>query len=284
MRRQLFFFFVLDLLFVLAAAILIIVLTTVFSHKAPDTMDMSLVEGSGDVVLLEVSQNKKWVTLSKHGTLWLGEDSESPAKTAWPCNVNKVSSLLTEVSKNVRVYKKADGVSEWKHFGVEEKDCLKLKVKQDDKQAVSWLFSRDIRDTKGQTAVFRTSKGQTVWEAQSTIPSFLVYEADFWADSHAIPSFAPSFAAIGENAAAINRGKLFCLTPASHLVPTTVQQASFTGGIEATFSVYKKGEEYVVRPTFSCPALPEFDLVNYGYIMDEGGVSQLLEVLEEIAR
>lgn len=273
-RQQLVFFLALDLLFVLVAVVLIVTLTHVFAHSSPDTMELSFVEGSGDVVLLELSKQYSWVSLSKVRGLWLGEHSGSPKGTLWPCDEKKVATLLDELSATFSAHKIADGSSSWRGFELSERTCVKIKVRQEGREAVSWRFSPQSTQ---HTLIFRTPAAQTVWETGSAAGEFLVAEADFWADPYAIPSFA----SVGENAAAIKRGELFCLMPASHLVPTAVHEVHFAGGISATFAVYNKDDEYVVRASFSCPTFPELDLVSYGYMMDERGLDALLE---EIAR
>ena len=259
---------------------MIVTLTHVFAHTSPEAAELSLVEGTGDVVLLELSKQYSWVSLSKRGTLWLGEDSTSPKGTLWPCDERKVAVLIGELSATFSAHKIAEGSSSWRGFDLAERDCVKIKVRQEGREALSWRFSPQSTQ---HTVIFRTPKGQTVWEADSALGEFLLTEADFWADPCAIPSFAT----IGESAAAINRGALFCLMPASHLKPTTVHEVSFAGGISAVFSVYKKEGAYVVRPSFICTEdtrepIADVSLINYGYLLDDEGLSQLLETIGTI--
>ena len=276
-RRQLLFFLVLDLLFVLAAGAAILVISRIFKTGTPDVAELSLVDREAgekvDVVLLEVSRQYEWVTLNKIGTLWLGEDSSSPEKTLWPCDNDKVAAFIAEVSKTLQASKKADGVSSWRNLGLEERECFKVKVRQEGGQPVTWRFSADTAAQADRLVIFRTPRGQTVWEAKSSIGGFLTCTADFWADPYAAPAFA-SGGGGGE------RGELFCLLPASHLKPVAVHEVSF-GDVEACFTVYKKEDGYVVRPSFTCQNTPELSLINYGYLLDEAALSRLLE---EIAR
>ena len=278
-------FFALDLLLVLVVGVAIALFAHIFAQRSPDLLDVTFVPDASDVGILEIAHGTRWVSLGKRGTLWLGEDSESPKGTLWPCQEDKVLSLLDEAQKSIRAHKKANGVSSWKAEGLSERECIKLKVAQGVGQPVTWRFSSAAAPQGGdcsaaqmaaQTLVFRTPHDQSVWEAQSAVGSFLSCDSEFWADPYVIPE-------VVSGAASAKRGELFCLLPASHLVPTAVHEAVFADVI-ATFAVYKREDAYVVRPSFSCTEdtrepIADVSLINYGYLLDDEGLSQLLETI-----
>ncbi len=251
-KKGVLFFYLFDIVLL---AVLLLGLMPFTKKNKIHSMDSALlnVNHINDIRKITIAcsedDDRHTVTLIRSGSFWIGTDSYSGKKYFWPADSQCVNNLIAVSSQVVKLYTKAEKVTAWKSFGVDDDNASVLSFYNEAGGTISSLYF-GYNDGLTQRIALRTWIDKTVYETDNSIKTYLTADVSFWSDPFMYPQCVTGYGRT-KSESLLRHGTLLNIAPADYIKPVDTKRIDYENGAKGIFAIYEKDDEYVIIPVFT---------------------------------